>query len=91
VTEPTALVVTSIGSPNEALRQLSTGALARKMPFYVIGDVPSPIDFYLEGCEFFDIRRQEQTGLRTAAPLCEKESRIPPGDPGGVEGHRRNR
>jgi hypothetical protein len=37
------------------------------MPFYVIGDVPSPIDFYLEGCEFFDIRRQEQTGLRTAA------------------------
>lgn len=62
----TALVVTSIAAPNEALRELAAGCREHGLAFYLIGDVPSPSDFRLEGCDFYNIERQEQTGLAFA-------------------------
>jgi hypothetical protein len=35
--------------------------------FYLIGDERSPRDFYLEGCDFYDLARQKDTGFRFAA------------------------
>ena len=65
----TAVVVTSIAAPNRVLRELADRCCERGHPFYVIGDVPSPADFFQEGCEFFSLERQLQTSFRTA-PLC---------------------
>ena len=47
----TALVVTSIASPNEALRRLAEVGLDPSWRFYLIGDERSPRDFHLRGCE----------------------------------------
>jgi hypothetical protein len=42
---------------------------ARGSAFYVIGDLASPADFHLDGCEFYSVARQQQSGLKTAK-LC---------------------
>jgi hypothetical protein len=63
------LVVTSIAAPNQALRSLAAGALEHSFRFYVIGDVPSPAVFELEGCRFYSLAGQMDTGLKFAA-LC---------------------
>lgn len=68
----TSIVVTSIASPNQALRQLAAGSIERHYRFYVIGDVASPPDFHLEGCEFFDLARQRQLGFATAERCPER-------------------
>jgi hypothetical protein len=48
--ENITLVVTSISAPNAALRALAEGCRGRdNHHFIVIGDVPSPADFQLEG------------------------------------------
>jgi len=39
--------------------------------FYVIGDVLTPVDFHIDGCEFFSLERQAATHLRFAA-ACPK-------------------
>jgi hypothetical protein len=65
----TALIVTSISAPNNVLRSLTDGARQKEIPFIVIGDVKSPSDFYLDGCDFYSIERQKKTGLRLA-DLC---------------------
>ena len=67
-----ALVVTSIASPNAVLKSLADGTLARGMPFYLIGDVPSPSEFDLEGCSFYSLSAQRRTGLRTATVCPER-------------------
>ncbi|MGI8918544.1 MAG: STELLO glycosyltransferase family protein [Pyrinomonadaceae bacterium] len=61
-----ALVVTSIAGPNEILTTLARGCQEHGYRFIVIGDVPSPKDFKLEGCEFFNLDDQYQTGLKLA-------------------------
>ena len=66
---PAALVVTSISGPNAVLRELAGQCKARRLQFYVIGDVPSPADFSLEGCEFYSLERQRNSGLRIAELL----------------------
>ncbi len=66
INNKTALVVTSIAAPNDVLRSLAQGAQAHGVHFWMIGDVPSPKDFQLEGCDFFSLDRQAQTGFRTA-------------------------
>ncbi len=65
--EKAALVVTSIAKPNAVLQELARGCREQKMPFIVIGDVPSPPDFELEGCDFYSLERQAATGFRLAA------------------------
>ena len=64
-----SVVVTSISAPNAALRELASQCKARGFSFYLIGDVPSPADFSLEGCEFYSLARQQATGLKIAGLL----------------------
>jgi hypothetical protein len=54
----TSLVVTSINQPNAALRSLAAGAQSAGYPFILIGDKKSPADFKLDGCDYFDLARQ---------------------------------
>ncbi len=61
-----AVVVTSIAAPNGVLRSLAGGCRERGIPFYVVGDEPSPADFQLDGCRFFGVGAQLDTGFRTA-------------------------
>ena len=64
-----SLVVTSISAPNAVLRELAKQCKARGLAFYLIGDLPSPADFSLDGCEFYSLERQRATGFRIAALL----------------------
>ena len=66
---PASVVVTSISAPNAALRELAGQSKARGYSFYLIGDVPSPADFSIEGCEFYSLARQQATGLKIAELL----------------------
>ena len=66
---PAGLVVTSISAPNAEMRELASQCKARGFQFYVIGDVPSPADFAIDGCEFYSLERQRETGLRIAELL----------------------
>jgi hypothetical protein len=68
-----AIVVTSISSPNETLRSLASGCASRGYHFVVIGDLASPTNFHLEFCDFFDLKRQVETGFRFAQ-LCPTKS-----------------
>ncbi len=63
------VVVTSISAPNQSLRALATGARESGADFLVIGDSKSPPDFQLEGCEFYDVARQRESGF-AYADLC---------------------
>src|SRR5215218_1610013 len=67
--EELSLIVTSIASPNHVLRALAEGCRERGHRFIVVGDVPSPRDFRLEGCDFYGLEEQYETGLRSAR-LC---------------------
>src|SRR6266513_6481487 len=56
--EKTALVVTTIGPPNAALRDLASGCLKHDIDFIIIGDQKSPPQFELEGCRFYHLKEQ---------------------------------
>jgi hypothetical protein len=62
----TALIVTSIAPPNPVLRTLAEGCLSQGIDFIVIGDVPSPPDFKLEGCRFYGLEEQRKLDLSFA-------------------------
>ncbi|MEK6283080.1 MAG: STELLO glycosyltransferase family protein [Acidobacteriota bacterium] len=64
-----ALVVTSIAGPNDILKTLARGCREHDYQFIVIGDAASPADFQLEGCRFYSLAAQHETGL-TLARLC---------------------
>jgi len=61
---PVSVIVTSIAAPNAEMRELASQCKARGFSFYVIGDVPSPADFFIEGCEFYSLERQRATGFK---------------------------
>ena len=67
MTARTALVVTSIASPNRALTELAAGAVANDVEFLVIGDLASPDTFELDGCRFYGVADQQALVFRTAA------------------------
>ena len=69
MTQSLAVVVTSISGPNRVLRELADGCAARGHRFVVIGDEKSPPDFRLEGCDYYDLAAQHETGFRFAR-LC---------------------
>jgi len=46
----TALVVTTISSPNQVLKSLASGAIDNQWMFYCIGDKKTPNDFHIDGC-----------------------------------------
>jgi hypothetical protein len=66
VSRQTALVVTSIASPNDILISLADGAQRSGWPFYIIGDISSPSDFSLPGAQFLNVQEQIETGFATA-------------------------
>lgn len=59
-----SLVITSISPPSPALRSCAEECRARGVDFIVIGDVASPPDFFLDGCDYWSIDRQK--GLNSA-------------------------
>jgi hypothetical protein len=65
VTQP-SVVITSIAPPTPTLREIARGAIAAGFDFILIGDNKSPSDFELEGCDFYGVERQGQTGLHYA-------------------------
>ncbi len=65
----TAVVITSIASPNRVMEQISQDCRARGFRFIVIGDTKSPTGFALDGCDYFDIARQRALPLQFAL-LC---------------------
>ena len=69
MTERVALVVTSISGPNRVLSALAEGSRGRGRQFVVIGDEASPADFRLEGCDFYGLDAQYESGFRSAR-LC---------------------
>lgn len=63
----TSVVVTSIAAPNEVMQCIAAGCGQRSYGFYVIGDVPSPTDFELEHCQFYNLQQQLELDFKTAA------------------------
>ncbi len=53
------VVVTSISPPNNVLSSLAAGAAENGASFVVVGDVSSPGDFELAGCDFYSLARQQ--------------------------------
>lgn len=68
----TSLVVTSISPPNPVLTALSEGCADNDYDFILIGDIASPDDFFLDGCDFWGISRQKRLGSKLAALIPEK-------------------
>jgi len=66
VDEKIAVVVTSIAGPNKVLGDLAEGCKERGYHFIVIGDEASPADFHLDGCDFYSLERQVETGFKFA-------------------------
>jgi len=66
-----SIVVTSISNPNKALLKLAEECHTHGYRFIVIGDVSSPSDFHIQGCDFYSLERQIQTGLEYPE-LCPK-------------------
>ncbi len=69
----TTVVVTSINSPNKALTALAEGCLDHGVDFILIGDRASPDKCDLDGCSFYSLKAQKNTGLRLAE-LCPERS-----------------
>jgi hypothetical protein len=68
----TALVITSISGPNAVLRSFAEGCARKGIHFIMIGDVPSPKDFELDGCDFWSLERQRTMPFELAAILPER-------------------
>jgi hypothetical protein len=73
MSNPVALVVTSISAPNRSLQALAKGAEAHGLNFIVMGDTKSPSQFQLDSCDFYDVPRQQQTGF-SYAKVCPTRS-----------------
>jgi hypothetical protein len=64
------VIVTSIAGPNnKILQQLAQGCSEREYHFLVIGDLASPAEFHIDGCDFYSLKRQKQTKFKFAQ-LC---------------------
>jgi hypothetical protein len=68
----TSLIVTSISHPNRILASLAEGAREYGIPFVLIGDVPSPDNFALAGCDFYSLARQKKLDFATSALVPER-------------------
>ena len=64
-----ALVITSIAAPNPVLRNCAEGAKKHDFRFIVMGDVISPPDFYIDGCDFYPIDAQEKLPFKLSKIL----------------------
>ncbi|HEX2548289.1 MAG TPA: STELLO glycosyltransferase family protein [Gammaproteobacteria bacterium] len=64
-----ALVITSIGKVNAALKQFAEACQKKHVDFYIIGDTKSPQDFHLDHCDYWSIHRQAQLPFSLAKNL----------------------
>lgn len=65
----TSLIITSIAAPNAVMKKYSEKCRQFGIEFIVIGDVPSPKDFQLDGCRFLSIEEQNNLFLKFAKLL----------------------
>ncbi len=56
----TALVITSIASPNKVLKTYANLCKEKNIHYIVIGDTKSPQDFKLDGCDYWSVERQKE-------------------------------
>lgn len=71
--ESTALVITSIAGPEHpVLNDYAVACKQRGIPFYVMGDRISPEQFVLDGCDFYSLARQRETGFSLVKDLPER-------------------
>lgn len=64
------LIITSIASSDHAiLSQYALEAAANSISFILIGDIKSPKDFNLQGCDYYSIERQYSLGWALSKEL----------------------
>ncbi|MEA3497101.1 MAG: STELLO glycosyltransferase family protein [Bacteroidota bacterium] len=68
----TAIIITSISAPNDVLKSIAKGAKENNIEFILIGDVPSPKDFFIDGCDFYGMDRQKELDFKLAKILPER-------------------
>ena len=68
----TALVITSISAPNQALKTYAEKCAEKEIDFILIGDKASPADFELETCDFWSLQRQERLPFSITKNLPQK-------------------
>ena len=61
-----SVVVTSISKPNKALKKIAYGCVKYDYNFIVIGDVTSPNNFNIKGCNFYNVDQQVRTKFKFA-------------------------
>ncbi len=68
-----ALVITSIAKPdNKVLQTFAKECPKHHVDFIVIGDKPSPVDFNLEGCDFYGLEAQRKLEFSFAQLVPER-------------------
>ena len=67
-----ALIITSISAPNDAMKAFAEGCGRNNIDFIMIGDTKTPKDFQLEGCRFAGIEEQRNLPFKIAKLLPEK-------------------
>lgn len=70
--QKTSLVITSIASPNKALKAYAEGCKQNNISFITIGDASSPKDFFLEGCDFYNLDAQKNLPFKFSKNVPEK-------------------
>jgi hypothetical protein len=70
--QKTFLVITSIASPNKALKAYAEGCKQNNTCFITIGDAASPNDFFLEGCDFYHLGAQRELPFTFSKNVPEK-------------------
>ena len=66
----TYLIVTSIAKhDNHLLKKIAKESSSCNIPFIVVGDTKSPIEFNLTGCDFYSIERQQTLNFKLAKTL----------------------
>ncbi|MBN2180462.1 MAG: DUF288 domain-containing protein [Sedimentisphaerales bacterium] len=70
--EHIAVVITSVSAPNRAMTEIAEGCKQKGYRFIVIGDESSPSDFYIDGCDFYNLEDQIKTGFEFAQ-MCPRK------------------
>ncbi len=69
----TSLVITSIAGPDHpVLNDFAVKCKKQNIPFIVIGDKPSPADFHIDGCSFYNLQQQRELNFKIAQLLPER-------------------
>ena len=69
----TSIVITSIAGPDHpVLKDFAQKCRNLNIPFIVIGDKPSPSDFHIDGCSFYNLQQQRELNFKIAQLLPER-------------------